>query len=90
MGSGGLLVKHLPSLEALTDIDDNRLLAELEICHVLEKLARVRDIVDRADHILTTVLACGPAVGELVTEAEACSAIDERLASAILASLRKR
>lgn len=57
-------MRHLPSIEALTDADDKRLLAELEICQVLEKLARMRALVDRADHLLTTVLACGAEVFE--------------------------
>ena len=39
-------MRHLPSIEALTAADDRQLLAELEICHVLEKLARVRAFVD--------------------------------------------
>jgi hypothetical protein len=50
---------HLPSVEALSDIDDRRLLAELEVCQMLEKLARVRALVERANHLLSTVLACG-------------------------------
>ena len=70
-------MKHLPSIEALTAADDRRLLAELEICEVLQKLARVRALVDRADHLLATVLACGQVNDE-----------DRVLASAILASLR--
>jgi hypothetical protein len=52
-------MKHLPSIEALTADDDKRLLAELEIYDVREKLARVRALVARADHLLATVLACG-------------------------------
>jgi hypothetical protein len=55
-------MKHLPSVEALSDIDDARLLAELEICQMLEKLAQVRTLVDRADRLLSTVLACGEVV----------------------------
>ena len=82
-------MKHLPSIEALTATDDRRLLAELEICEVLEKLARVRALVDRADHLLATVLACG----ERAKDVDASQLFDEEdtaLASAILASLRKR
>ena len=81
-------MKHLPSIEALTATDDRRLLAELEICEVLQKLARVRALVDRADHLLATVLACG----ERANDADASQVFDEQdtaLASAILASLRK-
>ena len=81
-------MKHLPSIEALTAADDRRLLAELEICEVLAKLARVRALVDRADHLLATVLACG----ERANDAEAAQLFDDEdtaLASAILASLRK-
>jgi hypothetical protein len=81
-------MKHLPSIEALTASDDRRLLAELEICEVLEKLARVRALVDRADRVLTTVLASGQEVvdagADLVLDDE-----DTALASAILASLRR-
>ncbi len=81
-------MKHLPSIEALTATDDRRLLAELEISEVLEKLARVRALVDRADHLLATVLACG----ERINDADAAQLFDEEdtaLASAILASIRK-
>lgn len=80
-------MKHLPSIEALTAADDRRLLAELEICEVLQKLARVRALVDRADHLLATVLACG----QQVDAADAAELLDDEdtvLASAILASLR--
>jgi hypothetical protein len=79
-------MKHLPSIEALTDADDRRLLAELEICEVLEKLARVRALVDRADHLITTVLACG----SQANDAEAVPLADTQLCSAILATLRQR
>lgn len=75
-------MKHLPSIEALTDSDDRRLLAELEICQLLEKLARVRALVDRADHLITTILASREAP-------DGCGPIDERLYTAILATLRK-
>lgn len=80
-------MRHLPSIEALTATDDRRLLAELEICEVLEKLARVRALVDRADRLLTTVLASGERSEEVQS-----AALDEEetaLASAILASLRR-
>ena len=79
-------MRHLPSIEALTAADDRQLLAELEICHVLEKLARVRAFVDRADHMLATVLACGD-------EREGAEAVDPEtqahVYAAILASLRR-
>lgn len=82
-------MKHLPSVEALTASDDKRLLAELEVCEVLEKLARVRALVDRADRLLATVLASG----EQVTDAEGANAVldeeDTALAAAILASFRR-
>lgn len=78
-------MKHLPSIEALTDADDRRLLAELEICQVLEKLARLRALVDRADHLLANVLACG----EEGEHEGTCAPSDERLCRAILASLRR-
>lgn len=81
-------MKHLPSIEALTASDDRRLLAELEICEVLEKLARVRALVDRADHLIATVLACG----ERAHDADAAQLFDEEdsaLASAILATMRR-
>lgn len=81
-------MKHLPSIEALTDADDRRLLAELEICEVLEKLARVRALVDRADNLITTVLACGAAPP--VDPTERPLAVDPQLCSAILATLRRR
>lgn len=80
-------MKHLPSIEALTAADDRRLLAELEICEVLQKLARVRALVDRADNLLATVLACG----QQVNDADAAELLDDEdtvLASALLASLR--
>jgi hypothetical protein len=79
-------MKHLPSIEALTDADDERLLAELEICHVLDRLAHVRALVDRADRLLTTVLACGGTPNDL----EDAGSPDAQLYTAILSSLRKR
>ena len=75
-------MRHLPSIEALSDVDDRRMLAELEIRQMLEKLARVRHLVERADRLLT-VLACG----ELSVEAEAVS---EEEASVIPINTRKR
>ena len=81
-------MKHLPSIEALTAADDRRLLAELEICEVLQKLARVRALVDRADHLLATVLACGQQQVDAADAAELLDDEDTVLASAILASLR--
>jgi hypothetical protein len=44
----------LPSVEALSDADDGRLLAELEICQMLEKLARLRALVARAHDLLAS------------------------------------
>lgn len=79
-------MRHLPSIEALTDADDRRLLAELEICHVLERLARVRAFVDRADHLLATVLACSQ---EREGSEEPDAAAQARAYAAILASLRR-
>ncbi len=81
-------MKHLPSIEALTATDDRRLLAELEICEVLEKLARVRALVDRADHLLATVLACGERAND-VDAAQLFDDEDTALASVLLASLRR-
>jgi hypothetical protein len=80
-------MKHLPTVEALMDADDQRLRAELEVCQVLEKLARVRAIADRAAHLITTAVACGeraPAEEEDASE----RALDMRLTEALLASLR--
>jgi hypothetical protein len=77
-------MKHLPSIEALTAADDRRLLAELKICAALEKLARVRALVDRADQLLTTVLACG----EHVARDEAADALADSELAAILTSVR--
>lgn len=78
-------MKHFPSIEALTDADDRRLLAELEICQVLEKVARLRTLVDRADRLLANVLVCDD--GE--PNAEACATVEERLCRAILATIRR-
>lgn len=78
-------MRHFPSIEALTAAGDERLMAELEICQVLEKLARVRAFVDRADRLLSTVLACAEdETGEPVDPAT-----QERVYAAILASLQK-
>ena len=79
-------MRHLPSIEALLAIDDSRLLAELEICEVKEKLARVRALVDRADNLLATVIACGEDVddaGDNLPDSEG------KLAAALLATLRR-
>lgn len=81
-------MKHLPSIEALTATDDRRLLAELEICEVLEKLARVRALVDRADRLLATVLASGEQANDTVPKV-VLDEEDTALAAAILASLRR-
>ena len=77
-------MKHLPSIEALTAADDSRLLAELQISEVLEKLARVRALVDRADHLLATALACGAQAND--TDADL---LEDGELSAILASVRR-
>ena len=77
-------MKHLPSIEALTNSDDRRLLAELEISQVLEKLARVRAFVDRANHVLSTALAC-----DISDDEGECTPIDERVCREILAIMRK-
>lgn len=88
-------MKHLPSVEALTNVDDRRLLAELEICQVLEKLARVRALVDRADDLLTSVLADVDRErdSEVATDASdderQCMFVDERLWLLLLATIRK-
>lgn len=81
-------MRHLPSIEALTAGDDSQLLAELEICEFKEKLARVRALVDRADHVLATVLACGEKAANSDAEAAEDEA-DGRLAAALLATLRR-
>jgi hypothetical protein len=77
-------MKHLPSIEALTNTDDGPLLAELEICQVLEKLARVRALVDRADNLLSNVLAGTEGANE-----GPCAHVDEGLWMALLATIRK-
>jgi hypothetical protein len=86
-------MRHLPSIEALTAGDDSLLLAELEICEVKEKLARVRALVDRADRLLATVLACGePAIDADLDEhgsERKAEEDDEKLAALLLASLRR-
>lgn len=82
----GVSMRHLPSIEALTDSDDKRLLAELEICQVLDKLARVRELVDRADNLLATVLTSSDE-GE---EAPGPDPVRQaRFYAAILTSIRK-
>jgi hypothetical protein len=65
--------------------DDSQLLAELEIREVKEKLARVRALVDRADHLLATVLACcddpmDSGDSEPVTESKVAAALQATLA----------
>ena len=80
-------MKHLPSVEALTNSDDRRLLAELEICQVLEKLARVRALVDRADSLLASVLA--GTQNHAGADEGACVPVDERAWLDLLASIRK-
>lgn len=78
--------RYLPSIEALTAADDRRLHAELEIRDVLEKLARVRALVERADLLLESALAGGDQDGDL----DPATALKRgRLALAILASIRK-
>lgn len=77
-------MKHLPTIEALTNTDDRRLLAELEICQVLDKLARVRALVDRADTLLANVLA-----GADGTSEGPCAQVDESLWLTILAIIGK-
>ena len=76
-------MKHLPSIEALTAADDRRLIAELEICEILAKLARVRAFVDSADRLLATALACGAN-----SDADDLCEEDVELAFAILSSVR--
>lgn len=84
-------MRHLPSIEALTAGDDKQLLAELEICEVKEKLAQFRALVDRADHLIATVLACGdhPALSEKTAGAGEIER-DGELANALLATLSRR
>jgi hypothetical protein len=50
-------MRHLPSIEALSDVDDRRLLAELELCRLLE-------LVERAKKLLVTIADGSP--GEIV------------------------
>jgi hypothetical protein len=52
-------VRHLPSIEALSDVDDRRLAAELELRAMLEELARVREFVENASAFLATVVVSG-------------------------------
>jgi hypothetical protein len=49
-------MRHLPSIEALSDVDDRRLLAELEVCRLLDKLSRANALVERAKLLLTTIV----------------------------------
>lgn len=81
-------MKHFPSIEALTATDDRRLLAELKVCEVLEKLAKVRALLDRADHLLAVVLTCGERVND-VDASQLFDDEDTELASALLTSLRR-
>jgi hypothetical protein len=73
-----------PSIEALCDPSDDRLLAELEVSAVLEKLARVRAMVDRADRLLKTVVADSTTTDP--DEAEVAS----RVTSQLLMMIRKK
>jgi hypothetical protein len=50
-------MRHLPSVEALSDVDDKRMLAELEIRHMLDKLARATALVERARGLLMSALS---------------------------------
>jgi hypothetical protein len=52
-------VRHLPSIEALSDVDDRQLAAELELRAILEELARVRELVENASAFLATVVVSG-------------------------------
>lgn len=49
-------MRHLPSIEALSDVDDQRLLAELEVCRLLDKLSEAHALVERAKLLLTTIV----------------------------------
>jgi hypothetical protein len=53
-------MKHLPSVEALSDADDRRLLVELEICRLLDKLAMAHALVERAKKVLLTTVVDAP------------------------------
>jgi hypothetical protein len=74
----------LPSIEALCDPSDDRLLAELEVSAVLEKLARVRAMVDRADRLLKTVVA-----DTTVVDADE-AAVASRLTAQLLTIVRRK
>lgn len=43
---------HLPSIEALTSSDDDRLIAELRICEVRDQVAVARALLDEVDRIV--------------------------------------
>ena len=49
-------MRHLPSIEALSDVDDRRLLAELEVCRLLDRLSQAHALVERAKLLLTTIV----------------------------------
>jgi hypothetical protein len=49
-------VPHLPTVEALSDVDDRRLLVELEICRLLDRLARAHALLERARSLLMTTV----------------------------------
>ena len=61
---------------------------ELEICDARAKLARVRALVARADHLLATVLACGENGEPGSASVDADLDEDGRFAAAVLATLR--
>ena len=43
---------HLPSVEALTDKDDELLIAELKVCEVREHVAIARSLLDAVDGLV--------------------------------------
>lgn len=43
--------RHLPSIEALTDSDDDRLIAELKVSEVREHVALARSLLDAVDEL---------------------------------------
>ena len=49
-------MRHLPSIEALSDVDDRRLLVELEVCRLLDRLSQAHALVERAKVLLTTIV----------------------------------
>lgn len=52
-------MKHLPSIEALTAVDDRRLFAELRLRRRAQALAELRCLVEHADRLLASQLAGG-------------------------------